>query len=242
MKIPAINLKTYYLKSAPKQKSKINGESFDYSDNYYLPPLFYPTTTFMGMANSGKLKILFSYGLPCMYSGIEMIDPKKVQKMLRTNVFNQNIPEVIKRTEPFEKSLLGIEKDVYNILKKEASKNPNLSVQDTLKNLTPYYQNILRKMQAPIFQQLIVLAKSLPENERYIFRQFMQETRDKLANRPILMPFSTSEFKYKLAKIREDIESSKNIKAKKVLRKLCQEAQDSILLYQNSRPKLSENL
>ena len=224
MKISAIQQKFYYLKTTPKQYSEKCGGTKNSDENLCLPPLYYPTTTFMGMANSGKLKLLFSYGLPCMYSGIEMIDPKKVQKLLRLNAFNNNISEVLKKTEPFEKSLLGIEKDVYNILKEQAKKNPDITVQDTLKNLAPYYNSLLRKMQAPIFHKLIVLAKGLPEEERYRFRQLMQETRDKLANRPILMPFSTSEFKYKLSKIKDDIENSNNIKAKKVLRKLTQEA------------------
>ena len=40
-----------------------------------------------GIANAGKLKTLFSYGVPCMYSGKEMIDPARVQKLMKTDAF-----------------------------------------------------------------------------------------------------------------------------------------------------------
>ncbi len=38
---------------------------------------YQPKSPVFGIANSGKLKTLFTYGLPCMYTGIEIIDPKK---------------------------------------------------------------------------------------------------------------------------------------------------------------------
>ena len=46
-------------------------------------------TSFGSIANAGKLKTLFSYGLPCMYSGVEMIDPKRAQKLLKNGVFKK---------------------------------------------------------------------------------------------------------------------------------------------------------
>ena len=46
--------------------------------------------TFGSIANAGKLKTLFSYGLPCMYSGNEMIDPKRAQKLIKNGVFKKS--------------------------------------------------------------------------------------------------------------------------------------------------------
>ena len=53
----------------------------------------------------------------------------------------------------------------------------------------------------------------------------MSETRDKLADKPILVPFNTDEFKYKLHKIKEDIKKYKNLKANKVMYKLQMESE-----------------
>ena len=70
-----------------------------------------------GIANSGKLKILFSYGLPCMYSGIEMIDPKKIQNHLKNQNFNKPMRDIIKIFSPYEKSMTDIEGKVWPIIK-----------------------------------------------------------------------------------------------------------------------------
>ena len=48
----------------------------------------------------------------------------------------------------------------------------------------------------------------------------MQETNNKLNERPVIIPFSSYEFKYRLGKIKEDILKTNNTKAKKVMNKL----------------------
>lgn len=224
MKISATHQKLYYLNSIPKRIAK-SGNELKAEKRFYLPPVYYPCSTILGIANAGKLKQLFSYGLPCMYSGIEMIDPKKVQKLLKNKSFEMNLPDVLDKIQVFEESLQGVEADVYNILKERALITPNLSVQETFKDISPYYQSILRKKQAPIFQKLISLGKDLPEGFRYKFIQLMQETRDKLADKPVLVPFSTFEFRYKLKKIKDDITKIKCIKANRVMVKLLNEAE-----------------
>lgn len=224
MKITAIQKNFYHIRTTPKIKDK-NAQDCPTSDSFQLPSLYYPCTTFLGIANSGKLKTLFSYGLPCMYSGIEMIDPKKIQKFLRTKTFESSSSNVIEKTKIFKNSLQGIEAKVFNLLEKHSETTPNNTVQEIFRDIAPNHQSILRKQQAPIFQRLIVLAKDLPEGYRYKFIQLMHETQDKLADRPVFIPFSTSEFQYKLNKIKEDVEKIKNPKANKVMKKLTQEAE-----------------
>ena len=68
--------------------------------------------TFDGIANAGKLKILFSYGLPCMYSGVEMIDPKKAQKLLKNGSFKQPVAKVVQELKPYEHLITGIEANI----------------------------------------------------------------------------------------------------------------------------------
>ena len=52
----------------------------------------------------------------------------------------------------------------------------------------------------------------------------MLETKRKLSKQPVIVPFSSYEYKYKLAKIKEDILKGDDIKAKKVVNKLLKES------------------
>ena len=223
MKKSAIQQKLYFLKTAPRRIAK-KGNEVRQDEQFTLPAIYYPCSTILGIANAGKLKLLFAHNLPCMYSGIEMIDPKKVQKLLKNRVFEGEITDVLERIKIFEKSIQGTESIVYEILKEQAKINPNKTISETFKEISPYYQGFLRKDQAPILCDLNVLAKDLPDSYRSKFIQLMKEARDKLAERPIINPFSTNEFKYRLRKIKEDVSKNKSLKAKKVMTKLLMEA------------------
>lgn len=223
MKKSVIQQKLYFLKTAPKRIAKKGYESRQY-EQFSLPAIYYPCSTILGIANAGKLKLLFAYNLPCMYSGIEMIDPKKVQKLLKNRAFEGEIKEVLNQIEIFEKSLQGTERIIYEILKEQAKINPEKTIHQTFKEIAPYYQVFLRKDQAPILYDLITLAKDLPQPFRKDFIKLLKEARDKLAEIPIINPFSTNEFKYRLRKIKDDISKNKSLKAKKVMTKLLMEA------------------
>ena len=223
MKKSAIQQKLYFLKTAPRRIAK-KGNEVHREEQFTLPAIYYPCSTILGIANAGKLKLLFAYNLPCMYSGIEMIDPKKVQKLLKNRVFEGEIADVLVRIKIFEKSIQDTELIVYEILKEQAKINPEKTISETFKEIAPYYQGFLRKDQAPILYDLIVLAKCLPENYRKSFVQLIKEARDKLAEKPIVNPFSANEFKYKLKKIKDDVSKNKSLKAKKVMTKLIMEA------------------
>ena len=178
-----------------------------------------------GIANSGKLKTLFSYGLPCMYTGVEMIDPKKVQRLVKTGALKKSAGDVLNVIKPFEGQILDIEKRVYEIIKEQAENNPNLNFQQILISIAPIYQRRLRKKQAEIFRELDMQIQQLPDKHRYKFKQFLEETYSKLQDKPVYVPFSSFEFKYKLNKIKDDIKKRGVYKEQKVMAKMLKESE-----------------
>lgn len=200
-------------------------------------PYYYPVN-FTSIGNSSKLRKLFSYGLPCMYSGVDMIDPKVIAKLLKNNSFLKPSGEVIPVLNQFRDSIVEMEDKVFDIIKDRAIIHPELSVQELIQGVEPIYKRRLRKKQAPIFRQLIEVAHDLPETHRYKFKSLMDETDKKLNERPIIIPFSSYEFKYKLSKIRQDIEAGENIKSKKVMAKLMKETAH---FTSSTNPKTIEN-
>ncbi len=212
MKISALNYQNFYQ----------NNSSFLYRTRDNLSAKINPS---FGIANAGKLKTLFSYGLPCIYSGVEMIDPKKAQRLLKSGVFKQPASKVIEILKPLESQITDTEAIVYNIIKKEAETKPDYTLQEILNYISPVYRKQLRKKQAPIFSLLKELGESLPEEKRYKFKQFMEETTLKLQRKPVLIPFSANEFKYKLKKLKEDYTKRKDFSTVKLLNKMLKESQ-----------------
>lgn len=218
MKTPAIQNRVFYPIYVREKNQKTDVvrdcKKFD------IPYAYYPPSLSFGIANSAKLKTLFTYELPCMYTGVDMIDPKKVQKMLKYNVFEGPISEVIARIQPFKKSLQGVELKLFKIFENQANLYPEKTAEEIIQGLVPAHRKELRHRQSPIIQELIANSRELPEDYRYKFKQFIAETIDKLDERPILVPYSRTEFKYKLEKIQEDVDKNKNLKASKAMKKL----------------------
>ncbi len=210
MKVSAINQTSYrqiYNQGRKEnQTQRPAGTGMELSKSFY-----YPMNISFGIANAGKLKKLISRGLPCMYTGTETIDPKKVQKMLKNKTFNQPISTVMKHMSRFEYNMNSsdeidyIEKDVYYILKEQAEIYPNRTLKEIFLMLAPQYKKDLLKVQEPIFKTLKAHAYSLPQEYRYRMNQLLQETDDKINERPVALPFSVTEFRYKLDKIKQDI-------------------------------------
>ena len=120
MRVPAVNLNN--LNSQIKSNSAnhgvrgnnlANGER-QISDLKGMPYV-YPVN-FTAIQNSSKLRILFSYGLPCMYSGIQMIDPKQLSRMLKNQTFFQPSSSVVEILSKYRESFTGIEAKVFDIL------------------------------------------------------------------------------------------------------------------------------
>jgi len=228
MKIPAIQ--SYSFNQITKLRSTKASDSVagaSTADNPYSfpPPEYYVSTISFGIANSGKLRTLFSYGLPCMYTGVNMIDPKKVYKLVKSGALRKTAREVIGAMKPFEDQIVDIEKRVYNIIKEETALKPQLNFQEILRSIAPVYQKRLRKKQAEIFKKLKEEAQELPAGYDYKFKQFMIDTDARLNDKAVFVPFSSFEFKYKLEKIKEDVHKRGGFKEQKVMSKLIKEAE-----------------
>lgn len=210
MKVSSIN-QTNYRQNViqgriENQTNRPIGTGMELSNFYY-----YPTNISFGIANATKLKRLISRGMPCMYTGYETIDPKRVQKMLKNKVFNQPVGQVIRQMARFEWNMRSsdevnyIEEEVYYILKEQAELYPDKTIKEIFMMLAPQYKKDLLKMQEPIFKTLKAHSYSLPQEYRYRMNQLLQETDDKINERPVALPFSVTEFRYKLDKIKQDV-------------------------------------
>lgn len=185
-------------------------------------PFIYPIT-FTSIQNSAKLRILFEYGLPCMYSGVEMIDPKFLHRLMKNGTFfrsSSQVLEILNRYDDYD----GMEKQMIELLTQRAKIHPERTIHELLQEIEPVYRKRLYKKQAPIFHDLQTEFDKLPLQYREQFEQLMEKSEKKLSKRPVYEPFSSYEFKYKLAKIKETIVKSDNIKAKKVMNKLIKES------------------
>lgn len=203
-----------------------------FADNFYSAGVnedCLPTINSLSLApiqNSSKLRMLFAYRLPCMYSGVPMIEPKLLSRWMKNKVFNRPAPEVFEILTPYADSFCAgtIEAEVFKILYERAKIHPKKNLKELLSEVKPIYSRILRKSQTPIFHELLEVVEELPDTYKQRFSLVIQDAENKLNERPVLIPFSSYEFKYKLSKIKDDIANGQNLKAKKVMNKLIKEA------------------
>ncbi len=186
-------------------------------------PCYYPIG-FTGIQNSSKLRMLFAYKLPCIYSGIPMIDPKILTRWMKNKIFSRPASQVLEILEPHKDSFTGIEAKVLDIIRDRAAIHTDKNIKEILTEVEPVFKRRLRKKQSAIFRELVESAQNLPDKYKYRFKMFMEETDKKLNDKPIQVPFSSYEFKYKLAKIKEDIQNGQDVKSKKVMNKLLKES------------------
>lgn len=229
MRIQAIT--PNYLKNPLTQKAIDKGDNktmtsdeivSDINDLSGMPYL--PLISFSGIANSSKLRTLFAYRLPCMYTGIPMIDPQLINRINKGGIFSQPAKEVIFIFDKYKDSFVGKEQKIIEILRERAKMHPDKNIKQIIEEIEPYYRRILRKKQAPVFRELSETAETLPEDCRYKFKLLMSETDKKLNEKPLIIPFSSYEFKYKLTKIRDSIAAGATPKAQKVLNKIMKES------------------
>lgn len=226
MKVSAVNF--YSVNRYKSDYNKVSGTSNSQNSGVNIDdlkgmPFVYPVS-FTSIQNSSKLRALFAYDLPCMYTGIPMIDPKVLTKFIKAQVFNRPSSQLLQILKPYKDRFVGMEARVFNLITERANVHPEKNIQELLQELEPVYKRRLRKKQAPIFRELHELALTLPAKYQYKFKQLMIDTNKKLDEKPVIIPFSSYEFKYKLAKIKEDVLKLDNTKAKKVMNKLLKES------------------
>lgn len=221
--ITASNLNIHKAMSVSSSAKSGHAQDSNGTNNLSVMPCYYPVS-FSSIQNSGKLRILFAYKLPCIYSGIPMIDPKQLSRWIKNGLFSRPASEVLNVLAPHRDSFRGIEAKVLELLDARAKVHPEMTMKQILNEVKPVYFRRLRKKQIPIFRELIEESHKLPDKYQYKFRQLMDETSKKLNEKPIVVPFSSYEFKYKLSKIKDDIHNGSDVKSKKVMNKLIKEA------------------
>ena len=126
MKIQAVQQHYNYINIRDKKTSVPS--DFVRKDLGLQEHFYYPTNISFGLANSKGLKKLFDYGLPCMYTGVEMIDPQKIRHFVKNKTFNCCAETVFRVLKPFEESLINIEKEVYQLIKTQANHMPDKKI------------------------------------------------------------------------------------------------------------------
>lgn len=185
-------------------------------------PVYYPVS--FGIQNSSKLRILFGFDLPCIYSGVTMIDPKQLTRWQKSRLFYRPAKDVLVELDKYPNSFAGMEKRFIDLVRERSAMHPEMTIKDILNEIRPVYARRLRKEQYPVFQELIDLSKHLPKDYRKGCDILMEDTKRRLYDKPVVVPFSSYEFKYKLTKIRDDIANGSDKKSKKVMAKLIKES------------------
>ena len=205
-------------------KIQVNNGSLNITDLNLLNSVYPVMFTSASIQNATKLRQLFAHNLICMYSGVTMIDPKSVARLVRSGIFSKPASESVKVFKQYENSIFGMEKRLIELLEQRSLISPNKNIQELMQELEPVYKRRLRRRQAPVFHLLNIESQRLPKKYKIKYNQLMDITEKKLNERPVLIPFSSTEFKYKLSKIRETLLNTNDLKAKKVINKMIKES------------------
>lgn len=154
-----------------------------------------------------------------------MIDPKHFSRLVKSGAFEKPSKDVVEILSRYQNTLSGDEERVTGIISARSKVHPNLNIHDLLKEIEPVYRRDLRKKQRGIFRNIEENFKELPQQYNDKFKILMADTDKRLDERPVLIPFSSYEFKYKLAKIKNKIVTGDNdLKTKKTMNKLLKES------------------
>lgn len=229
MKVSAITQKNVYPNYAThKEQGKSGVQNVEEKIVAQAPLNYYsPNISFGKIKNSEPLRNLFAYGIPDLYSEIITIDPKRIAKMMKTDAFEVPLKKFMQVFKPFEVSLFKDtnETRLYEIIKEHAEISPDIDVKGVVQKIAPVHLKRLRKKQGFIFKDLDELAQKLPESHRYRYKLLRAETQDKLDYKPVVVRFSSKEFKYKLSKIRDYVAQRKDLKSDSTMQKLIKEAE-----------------
>ncbi len=174
--------------------------------------------------NISKVRQLFQYGIPDMYSRRITIDPKTISKWLRNGMFSRPATEIMKVFDNYPESFIDYEYEIIKIIKERSKYHSNMTLKEILQEVRPVYSRKLRKFQTPILHQLWEEFEKLPEPYNSKFMTLLHNSDKMLSDKPVVIPFSSYEFKYNLAKIKTYIDAGSNLKAKKVMKKLIKES------------------
>lgn len=231
MNIQSIRLYTYY--NIPQiQQIKHNAVSNPVRINSTLAC---DCVSFSGVSHHGGdiLKKLSAYGIPDMYTGQILLNPKIIERWQNKGVFNYPIGKLTEIISNYEHSLMPTDKKFFHIIKEMAKTSPDLTLSEATKELYPRHKKLLLRAQQPIFEEIIRLACDMPKDLYEEFSELMNITNKRLLNDPVVLPFSEREFLYKLKRIGDNITIKGNKKEIHAINKLINSAKSIF----NSEPK-----
>lgn len=215
MKIPAIQntcYRQYYQEGC--NKNSISCPNSLECRNLELQNIFYyPMNISFGADGAIAMKRLFEHGLPCMYTGKEMIDSGFIDNFFKNGYHRLKAIDVCKHIQPVINCLMDKEKEVFLAIKAQAMLEPQKNIKEIMQTLKNRYEYELIKDQAPIFKTLEAYSYSLPDDLRLELKHLLMITDAKINNTPVYTRFSVSEFRYKLAKIRDEVKELHDINA-----------------------------
>ena len=213
MRISSINnifIETKHQNKSSKDNNTVNPTPSDVRINKLFP--YNPVVlSFSGVTHGGeKLKKLVRYGIPDMYTGQILLDPKILEYLQCKNIFSNPLKYLIGDLKPYEDTLITSGKGFYELLKNTAKEYPNYTISDVIKMNKKEHEKLLLHDQSGIFNKLIYKGMDLPEGPFEDFQVLTNITIKRLMNDPVVLPFSETEFKYKLKRISETIKSKNN--------------------------------
>ena len=230
-------------------KTNNRSDYFQYSRAVLNAPLAVDTVSFgRRAANAEALRELMAYGIPDMYSGKVVIDPRILEKFYSKNVFSKSIKNIVKLLVKYEDSLHTVERQFFNIVKSMAKTNPQYKLKDVVLNLAPEHNKKLLKVQQPIFEELTEMAKEMPPEQLKEFHNLMSIIYKKLDHKPVQLPFSAKEFLYKLQRIADEVYKKNNPREKDTMKQLLslakkmpEKTEDELLPVKQIKSKVKRN-
>ena len=230
-------------------KTNNRSDYFQYSRAVLNAPLAVDTVSFGRRAtNAEALRELMAYGIPDMYSGKVVIDPRILEKFYSKNVFSKSIKNIVKLLVKYEDSLHTVERQFFNIVKSMAKTNPQYKLKDVVLNLAPEHNKKLLEAQQPIFDELTEMAKEMPPEQLKEFHNLMSIIYKKLDHKPVQLPFSAKEFLYKLQRIADEVYKKNNPQEKDTMKQLLalakqmpEKTEDELLPVKQIKSKVKRN-
>lgn len=137
-----------------------------------------------------------------LYSAGDMLSDAMLNKMKKRGFFKGNISQVVAKLRPYkEKYLEPIEFQVFELIEKEAVKNPDITMPELFNGLFFKSLKEIEKVQKPLFDHMKALGGELPSEYAQKFAEYMAIVDKKVKGEPIHREFSKKEFIYKLTKL-----------------------------------------
>ena len=175
-------------------------------------------------ASGIPLKKLAEYGIPDMYTGKNMLSYGTLSHMLKNNIFDKPLNKLIPILENYKETLHETELSFFKILKSVEKKQPQIKINDALKQLFPEHEKKLVRVQTEILYKIIMKARKMPDRYFNDVMALMKHTDEKIEETKTTTHFSEKEFIYRLQRIAKQIKVKKRHTEITAINKLIREA------------------